>query len=519
VNAKWVAIIVAVFLAAGVGALVFTEEPNAPPAVVGINGGHSAADKPAPEAADAGPASQTPDTAGDSAAAPDLQPRGTSDEAVTAADYSGTAASEPLTAPTPDEAGAVEAAQPSTASSSEEPARVAVAQPSTGREGVAGEMTGTSSEPSSPPSDEGGAATGAATATEGAASSSGSRQEHVTITVKKRTPTEGEEAPGAADARSASADGTSGADQTAALEAGEAPEAAAPASAGDRSQAPSSVSRPTFDIVRVEPSGETVVAGRADPGAEVALVDGQREIGQAKANARGEFVILLDEPLSADTHELGLAAKTPEGARHESEDVVVVVVPERGETAPRRAGTGEGVVALLTPRTGEGGSQVLQRPGEAVSVPLSIDVIDYDAQGVVTVGGRAAPQTILQVYLNDTLAGHGQAREDGVFSLQLKDPVSVGEHSIRVDQTGADGKVLARAEAPFSRTAIAAELPPGKFVVVQPGNSLWRIARRTYGEGVRYTVIYGANNRQIRDPDLIYPGQIFIVPQGNDGTG
>ena len=53
-------------------------------------------------------------------------------------------------------------------------------------------------------------------------------------------------------------------------------------------------------------------------------------------------------------------------------------------------------------------------------------------------------------------------------------------------------------------------------VVVQPGESLWRIARHAYGQGVRYTVIFAANHDQIRDPDLIYPGQTFAVPK--DGS-
>ena len=52
-------------------------------------------------------------------------------------------------------------------------------------------------------------------------------------------------------------------------------------------------------------------------------------------------------------------------------------------------------------------------------------------------------------------------------------------------------------------------------VVVQPGNSLWRIARRTYGAGMRFTLLYEANKDQIRDPDLIYPGQLFVVPKTN----
>ena len=64
------------------------------------------------------------------------------------------------------------------------------------------------------------------------------------------------------------------------------------------------------------------------------------------------------------------------------------------------------------------------------------------------------------------------------------------------------------------RTADAlVEIPESGIAVVQPGNSLWRIARGTYGSGLQYTVIYEANKDQIRDPDLIYPGQIFTLPK------
>ena len=50
--------------------------------------------------------------------------------------------------------------------------------------------------------------------------------------------------------------------------------------------------------------------------------------------------------------------------------------------------------------------------------------------------------------------------------------------------------------------------------IIRRGDNLWTIARRVYGEGVKYTTIYEANNGQIRDPDRIYPGQVFDLPGG-----
>jgi len=48
--------------------------------------------------------------------------------------------------------------------------------------------------------------------------------------------------------------------------------------------------------------------------------------------------------------------------------------------------------------------------------------------------------------------------------------------------------------------------------IIRRGDNLWTIARRVYGEGIRYTTIYEANTGQIRDPDQIYPGQVFALP-------
>ena len=55
-------------------------------------------------------------------------------------------------------------------------------------------------------------------------------------------------------------------------------------------------------------------------------------------------------------------------------------------------------------------------------------------------------------------------------------------------------------------------VPEVNTAIVARGDNLWRISKRIYGQGLRYTVIFGANTPQIRDPDLIYPGQVFVLP-------
>ncbi len=278
---------------------------------------------------------------------------------------------------------------------------------------------------------------------------------------------------------------------------------------------------PEFDIVRVSPGGAAVVAGRAAPGSEVTVMAGDTPIGSATADERGEWVVLPDQPLPPGNHQLGLVARG-EGAPRESANIVVVVGPEPSKDIAGESGAAAGqALALAVPRDGQGAATVLQAPAspdgsEGLSdKDLRLDSVDYGKQGDVTIGGRAEPGANLQVYLDNRLLGSAQADDGGRWTLSPEASVEEGMHDLRVDQIGPDGDVTARVETPFQQTVLA-DWPAQQVVVVQPGNSLWRIARRMYGEGVRYTVIYEANRNHIGDPDLIYPGQVFVVPPGQD---
>jgi nucleoid-associated protein YgaU len=52
-------------------------------------------------------------------------------------------------------------------------------------------------------------------------------------------------------------------------------------------------------------------------------------------------------------------------------------------------------------------------------------------------------------------------------------------------------------------------------LVIQPGNSLWKLSREVYGKGRMYTIIYEANRDQLKNPNKIFPGQILTAPMQN----
>lgn len=303
--------------------------------------------------------------------------------------------------------------------------------------------------------------------------------------------------------------------------------------AGESQDAPAATSGPTFDVVRVEPSGETVIAGRAAPESEVTVtLDEDGTVGTARADRSGAWAIVAEQPLAPGSHEIGIEAKTPEGEKQLSDNLVVVMVPEpKASTAPAPVGAEQPtarsdpppeaepdqVLAVLTPRVGGGASKVLpQGPQEGIAAgSLALDSVDYDGTGRAILGGRATPGARMLVYLDNRPIGEAIAGDDGRWVLSPASPILEGLHELRVDEVDSGGTVVARVETPFSRERARPIKAGDDYVIVQPGNSLWRIARRTYGKGLRYTVIYQANAAQIRDPDLIYPGQVFALPGRN----
>jgi nucleoid-associated protein YgaU len=274
---------------------------------------------------------------------------------------------------------------------------------------------------------------------------------------------------------------------------------------------------PSFDVVRVNPRGDTVIAGRAEPGAEVTVRDGETVVGRVQTDKRGEWVLVPEKPLPPGSRNLSLIAKLPDGTEQQSESDVVLVVPENGDGA-------QGVLALRVPGDGQGASRLLQSPFAGAAAGrgdgrgaggLTIDIIDYDEKGRATISGGAPSGAKLNIYLDDTLAGSTVADDKNEWRLTLPQLLAPGDHKLRVDRLDGGGKVVDRAEYAFNRAPPIEGLTAGTAVIVQPGNSLWRLARRTYGEGTRYALIFEANKSQIRDPDLIYPGQVFALPAAN----
>lgn len=274
-------------------------------------------------------------------------------------------------------------------------------------------------------------------------------------------------------------------------------------------------------MVRVSPNGDAVIAGRAAPGATVIVRDGDRDLGSAVADRRGEWVLLPDRPLPPGARELTVAERLPDRAEPiVAESVVVLVVPEpKRDLAGRPADKPSEPIALAVPKEGIGAAALLQAPREETAeAPLpkdgiSVESMNYDEAGHVAMGGKAVPGAAVQLYLDNVLVGRAHSDPNGNWSLSPQRPVDPGIYQLRADQVAEGGRVTSRVELPVQVSVVPPASEGRQSIIVQPGNSLWRIAIRTYGDGYKYIQIYRSNRSQIRDPDLIYPGQVFELPK------
>ncbi|MGK7754499.1 MULTISPECIES: LysM peptidoglycan-binding domain-containing protein [unclassified Roseovarius] len=273
-------------------------------------------------------------------------------------------------------------------------------------------------------------------------------------------------------------------------------------------------------------------------GTDQAAVAMQTEDGDAATGAAG-----VDQAAAATGGESEDAATGAAGTEQtdttgagDGETVTAAVTGEAGtrqdsdkaNESPAAEGTGDGASGVSDDAPGAAvlmsdadGVRVIQpAPGDAspdVMSVVALDAISYSDTGEVELSGRGAKDGFVRVYLDNTPVTTSRIEADGSWQSDLPE-VDTGVYTLRIDEVDADGNVTSRVETPFKRedeTLLAEATQAGKLVqavTVQPGYTLWGISRRNYGEGIEYVRIFEANRDRIRDPDLIYPGQVFTIP-------
>lgn len=220
-----------------------------------------------------------------------------------------------------------------------------------------------------------------------------------------------------------------------------------------------------------------------------------------------------DDNVVADGLETGPVVREAAPVRVDSEavpgtNIAIEASPDTAPVpgdAPRLFRAGPGGIAVIAQSSGA---------PRAVQT-LGIDAITYDAAGSVSLAGTGVENTELRIYLDNRPVQLARVGQGGTWSSPLPN-VDSGVYTLRIDALDADGEVQSRVETPFQRTAPAVAAASRRdgvtAITVQPGFTLWAISEGYFGDGVQFVQIFETNRDQIRDPDLIFPGQVFNLP-------
>lgn len=279
-----------------------------------------------------------------------------------------------------------------------------------------------------------------------------------------------------------------------------------------------------INLARVRPDGTAVIAGVATPGSTVTLMIGDRVIGTAEVTANGEWVVVPDEILPPGSYLVTATVTTPDGETNVEAMALVIEILPGGDETP--------LVALVPYTDEDAPVTVLQAPDATVAevaaleagsetdtaapmamAPLvTIRSIQAFNPGYISVGGRAEGGMMVVLEANGKSTPPQQIGGTGRYQLGQRIDIAAEKVKLKVTLTDAAGSGLASARLTLNRGQLDTTLASNTLVVVQKGDALWRIAYQTYGKGIRYVDIYRENSSIIRDPDLIYPDQIFVVP-------
>ena len=309
-----------------------------------------------------------------------------------------------------------------------------------------------------------------------------------------------------------------------------------------------------IDLARVKPDGAAVFAGTAPPNAEIRILEGKILLGKTVANSAGEWVIVLEKSLGVGQHLISVAMKLEDGStafadlslaveiyKDAATKPLVALLPETStevpvliqspddekSTASNIAGTNGSksnevlagnVGATATGNNSASGGVDQTTPVNGVnskssSVAILPNAIVWRDAGNILISGTS--QGGVRVVANDSNAPFGEALvlANGAWQIAGSLNLEKMKHRLKFQLMNDRDKIIANYTLPLTARDLAKGQNGTPLVVVNKGDALWRIAYRQFGDGIRYVDIVRRNQRDIVDPDLIYPKQIFAVPK------
>ena len=252
----------------------------------------------------------------------------------------------------------------------------------------------------------------------------------------------------------------------------------------------------TFDIVRLDKNGDVVIAGKTIPNIKVDILDGNETLASVFSDSNGDWVWISEKPLPEGIKRFNL--KHFDGEDEFFSDQNIIILREKNKYLSSK---------IL--RFSKNSSLEIINNNQKI-LGLSLDIAEYLDEDSLMLTGRTKPNAKVKLFFSDNFIKDSISDNRGVWKMELKN-FDFADNNLIIT-TEIEGQKIKLKTKIFEK-----KIDPNfifeKEVIVKNGNSLWRIARKTLGGGVYYSEIYKNNMKEIENPDLIFPGQVFNIPK------
>ena len=287
-----------------------------------------------------------------------------------------------------------------------------------------------------------------------------------------------------------------------------------------------------IDVVRIGPDGTAVFAGQGSANADVVIFEKNKILAQASVSVDGEWVAVAEQPLTAGEHLIIAEMITSDGKIYRADQAVIVELGTSGQDMP---------LIALVPMTEQSEAELIQTPNALTGTPeiqigrqtadttdlnadlkavliepvrLSVITLSWADQDSLFIKGTSNGGEAVRGMLNDRVFIANHDKDSGDWTARISLRGLKGESGLLVSHLlNATNKVIVSHQLDFSLSQLDVGRDGSEMIIIEKGDMLWRIAYRTYGDGIRYLDIVKRNQDRIADPDLIYPAQIFALPE------
>ena len=277
---------------------------------------------------------------------------------------------------------------------------------------------------------------------------------------------------------------------------------------------------PEIDIIKVSPDGSFVIAGKGQPNSNINILNKGDLIDSSIVDSNGNWVVISKENLKTGDNLISIDQINNNGLVLRHKQLFITKIDEHKKNQP--------LVISVPNKNGENIS-IIQQPSEQQKIYkvendlgiqkkiksnqkiFNVKSIFFNENGFVSIKGKVNFGKKIELYINKKIMETIKI-ENSKWQYNSDKIIDYGLHDLLVVLKSDKDEILDKITLPFMRVEMPYNDVPENFILIKPGDMLWTIAYRLYGDPFKYIQIFEENKDQITNPDLIFPGQLFSIP-------